>query len=98
MFLHLAVEIDVQGSRLWGEFVPSPQSLHQCAFVWPHLTFSKFHKHRKRRETPIEAADKAIIDGAWADGWCEAANFPWGGTSVNFLSLASGFSDSTVRL
>ena len=98
MFLHLAVEIDVQGSRLWGEFVPSPQSLHQCAFVWPIWRVPNFTSTVYVEKIPIEAADKAIIDGAWADGWCEAANFPWGGTSVNFLSLASGFSDSTVRL
>ena len=69
MFLHLAVEIDVQGSRLWGEFVPSPQSLHQCAFVCLIWCVPKFHQYHIRRETPIEAADEAIIDGAWVQEW-----------------------------
>ena len=86
MFLHLAVEIDVQGSRLWGEFVPSPQSLHHCAFVCLIWCVPKFHQYHIRRETPIEAADEAIIDGAWVYGMVRAANFPVGReTSINFL-------------
>ena len=91
MFLHLAVEVDVQGSRLWGEFVPSPQSLHQCAFVWPIWRVPNFTSTVYVEKIPIEATDEAIIDGAWVYGWCGRPIFPWGGTSINFLPLDSGF-------
>ena len=78
--------------QTFGEsFVPSSQSLHQHAFVWPIWRVPNFTSTVYVEKTPIEAADKAIIDGAWADGWCGRPIFPWGGTSINFLSLAGGF-------
>ena len=63
-------------------------SVPSCGSTW---RFPNFTSTVNVEKTPIEAADKAIIDGAWVDGWCRRPIFPWGGTSVNFLSLASGF-------
>ena len=75
----------------WGElcaFLPIITSMYLRV---AHLARPKFHQHLIRREIPIEAADEAIIDGAWVYGWCGRPTFPWGGTSINFLPLDSGF-------
>ena len=68
-----------------------PSSHCSGAFVWPPLSFSKSHKHCKRRETSIDAAEKAMMRvRGWIDGG--AANFPLGReTSVTFSLLDSGF-------
>ena len=92
LFLHLAVKIDVKYSRHWGAlctFLPAITSAHlrETPLMRP-----KFHQHLICREIPIEAADVAIIDGAWVYGMVRAANFPLGReTSIYFLPLDSGF-------
>ena len=83
----------------WGElcaFLPTITSMYLRV---AHLARPKFHQHLIRRETPIEAADEAIIDGAWVYGMVRAANFSLGaGHPSTFSPWIVDFSDSTVRL
>ena len=62
----------------WGEFCALLPIITSVCLRVAHLARPKFHQHLIRRETPIEAADEAIIDGAWVYGMVRAANFPLG--------------------
>ena len=83
----------------WGEFCALLPIITSVCLRVAHLARPKFHQHLIRRETPIEAADEAIIDGAWVYGMVRAANFSLGaGHPSTFSPWIVDFSDSTVRL
>ena len=70
----------------WGElcaFLPIITSMYLRV---AHLARPKCHQHLIRREIPIEAADEAIIDGAWVCGMVRAANFSPGAGHIHQLS------------
>ena len=90
MFLDLAVEIYVQGGRLWESLCLSPNHcISTILIVVANLTFSKSHQHciRYVEKIPIDAAEKAIMRvRRWIDGG--AAKFLLG-QNIHQLSLLS---------
>ena len=85
-------------SRLWGAlcaFLPAIASAHLCE---THLMRPKFHQHLICREIPIEAADVAIIGGAWVCGMVWAANFSPGVGPIHQLSPSRWWISLTAPL
>ena len=62
----------------WGEFCALLPIITSVCLRVAHLARPKFHQYLIRRETLIESADEAIIDGAWVYGMVRAANFSLG--------------------
>ena len=73
-------------SRLWGALYAFLLAITSMHFRETPLMRPKFHQHLICREIPIEAADEAIIDGAWVCGMVRAANFSLGVGHIHQLS------------
>ena len=70
----------------WGALCAFLLTITSVYLRVAHLARPKFHQHLICREIPIEAADVAIIDGAWVCGMVRAANFSPGAGHIHQLS------------